>query len=86
MGSILAYAKGGGVPRRRIRRVVRRALGRGFGWLWAAYAVSSLGTWLAFSAFPLIAVVELHAGASVVAALAAVGPAVGAVLSVPLSS
>ena len=64
--------------------MVRRALGRGFGWLWAAYAVSSLGTWLAFSAFPLIAVVELHAGASEVAALAAVGPAVGAVLAVPL--
>ncbi len=64
--------------------MVRRALGRGFGWLWAAYAVSSLGTWLAFSAFPMIAVLELHAGASEVAALAAVGPAVGAVLAVPL--
>jgi len=64
--------------------VVRRALGGGFGWLWAAYAVSSFGTWLAFSAFPLIAVLELHAGAAEVAALAAVGPAVGAVLAVPL--
>ncbi|MFH8799655.1 MFS transporter [Streptomyces sp. NPDC017936] len=62
----------------------RRALGRDFGWLWAAYAVSTFGTWLAFGAFPMIAVLELHAGPSQVAALAAVGPAVGAVLAVPL--
>lgn len=63
---------------------MRRALGRDFGWLWAAYAVSGVGTWLAFNAFPMIAVLELHAGPSQVAALAAVGPAVGAVLAVPL--
>ncbi|MFI1047473.1 MFS transporter [Streptomyces griseoruber] len=63
---------------------MRRALGRDFGWLWAAYGVSTFGTWLAFSAFPMIAVLELHAGPSEVAALAAVGPAVGAVLAVPL--
>lgn len=84
MGPILAYAEGVACPAIRIPRVVRRALGRDFGWLWAAYSVSSLGTWLAFSAFPLIAVLELHAGPSAVAALAAVGPAVGAVLAVPL--
>jgi MFS family permease len=83
-GAILAYPDGGVCPPATIPRVVRRALGRDFGWLWAAYAVSSLGTWLAFSAFPMIAVLELHAGASEVAALAAVGPAVGAVLAVPL--
>ncbi|MFI7497770.1 MFS transporter [Streptomyces sp. NPDC049687] len=64
--------------------MVRQALGRDFGWLWSAYTVSSVGTWVAFSAFPLIAVLELHAGPSEVAALAAVGPAVGAVLAVPL--
>ncbi|MFF0592219.1 MFS transporter [Streptomyces antibioticus] len=64
--------------------MVRGALGRGFGWLWAAYAMSSFGTWLAFSAFPLIAVVVLRAGPAEVAALAAVGPAVGALLAVPL--
>ncbi len=64
--------------------MVRGALGRGFGWLWAAYAMSTFGTWLAFSAFPLIAVVVLHAGPAEVAALAAVGPAVGALLAVPL--
>ncbi|MFD9390608.1 MFS transporter [Streptomyces sp. NPDC060000] len=64
--------------------MVRRALGRDFGWLWAAYAVSGYGTYLAFNAFPMIAVLVLHAGSSEVAALAAVGPAVGALLAVPL--
>ncbi|WP_256252046.1 MFS transporter [Streptomyces sp. yr375] len=63
---------------------MRRALGRDFGWLWGAYSVSALGTGLAFSAFPLIAVVALRAGPAEVAALAAVGPAVGALLAVPL--
>lgn len=71
-------------PPATIPRMVRRALGRDFGWLWASYTVSSFGTWLAFNAFPMIAVLELHAGASAVAALAAVGPAVGALLAVPL--
>ncbi|MET8942843.1 MFS transporter [Streptomyces sp. NPDC004542] len=59
-------------------------MGRRFGWLWAAYAVSALGTWLAFDAFSVIAVLVLHAGAAEVALLAASGPAVGAVLAVPL--
>ncbi|MFC8245786.1 MFS transporter [Streptomyces chartreusis] len=63
-----------------------RALGRRFGWLWAAYAVSSLGTWLAFDAFALIAVVVLHAGATEVSLLAASGLAVGAALAVPLGA
>ena len=58
--------------------------GRQFGWLWAAYSVSTLGTWLAFDAFPLIAVLVLHAGPAQVSALAAAGLAVGAVLAVPL--
>ncbi|MEV5431993.1 MFS transporter [Streptomyces sp. NPDC052701] len=62
----------------------RRALGRRFGWLWAAFAVSSYGTGLGFGAFPLIAVLVLDAGAAQVAALAAAGRAVGAVLAVPL--
>ncbi|MFF7314096.1 MFS transporter [Streptomyces sp. NPDC008137] len=62
----------------------RRSLGRRFGWLWGAYAVSTAGTWLAFDAFALIAVLVLHAGPTQVALLAAVGPAVGAVVSVPL--
>ncbi|MFI0901229.1 MFS transporter [Streptomyces sp. NPDC020983] len=59
-------------------------LGRRFGWLWGAYGTSALGTWLAFGAFPLIAVRVLHAGPAQVAALAATGAAVGAVVAVPL--
>lgn len=63
-----------------------RSLGRRFGWLWAAYAVSTFGTRLAFDAFPLIAVLVLHAGATEVALLAASGLAVGAVVAVPLGA
>ncbi|RLK58955.1 MFS transporter [Actinokineospora cianjurensis] len=63
-----------------------RALGRGFGWLWAAYSVSTFGTWLAFNAFPLIAVLVLQAGAAAVSLLAAAGQAVGAAVAVPLGS
>ncbi|NDU74836.1 MFS transporter [Actinomadura sp. DSM 109109] len=59
-------------------------LGRRFGWLWAAYGTSALGTWLAFGAFPLIAVQVLHAGPAQVAALACAGAAVGAAAAVPL--
>ncbi|MBQ1099406.1 MFS transporter [Streptomyces sp. b94] len=59
-------------------------LGRRFGWLWAAYSVSTFGTRLAFDAFPLIAVVVLDAGTAQVAALAAAGLAVGALVAVPL--
>ncbi|GAA3399188.1 MFS transporter [Streptomyces roseoviridis] len=60
------------------------SLGRRFGWLWAAYGTSALGTWLAFGAFPLIAVQVLHAGPAEVAALSAAGAAVGAAVAVPL--
>lgn len=60
------------------------SLGRRFEWLWAAYAVSTFGTRLAFDAFPLIAVLVLDAGPARVAALAAAGLAVGAVVAVPL--
>ena len=62
----------------------RRALGREFGWLWRAYAVSSFGTSLAFGAFPVIAILVLHAGPGEVSALAAAGLAVGAAVAVPL--
>jgi MFS family permease len=64
--------------------VARRALGRQFGWLWAAYAVSAYGSGLAFGAFPLIAVLVLHASPAEVSALSAVGPAVGALIALPL--
>ncbi|MEU6038828.1 MFS transporter [Actinomadura sp. NPDC047616] len=59
-----------------------RSLGRKFGWLWAAYAVSTFGTRLAFDAFPLIAIYVLHAGPAEVSVLAASGAAVGAAVAV----
>ncbi|MQY30557.1 MFS transporter [Nocardia aurantia] len=61
------------------------SLGRNFGWLWAAYAVSAYGTGLGFGAFPLIAVLALHASPAQVSALSAVGPAVGALIALPLA-
>jgi MFS family permease len=64
--------------------VRRRRLGRQFGWLWSAYAVSSLGTWLAFNAFTIILIRVLHAGPVQVAAMSAAGTAVGALVAVPL--
>ncbi|NUS16399.1 MAG: MFS transporter [Streptomyces sp.] len=72
-----------GSGRRPGRRRGRR-LGRPFGWLWGAYGTSALGTWLAFGAFPLIAIRVLHAGPAQVAALSSVGAAVGAAAAVPL--
>jgi MFS family permease len=62
----------------------RRSLGRQFEWLWAAYAVSTLGTGLAFGAFPLIAILVLHTGPAGVSALAAAGLAAGAAAALPL--
>ncbi|MFD5553610.1 MFS transporter [Streptomyces sp. NPDC127068] len=62
----------------------RRKPGRRFGRLWAAYAVSAYGSSLGFGAFPLLAVLVLESGPAQVAALAATGRAVGAVLAVPL--
>ncbi|KWV60712.1 MFS transporter [Bradyrhizobium macuxiense] len=61
-----------------------RSLGRGFDWLWAAFAISAVGTWVAFDAFPLIAILVLHVGPGAVSALAAVGPLAGAAMAVPL--
>ncbi|MCX4451441.1 MFS transporter [Streptomyces sp. NBC_01789] len=65
--------------------VGRRALGRPFGLLWGAYAVSAYGSGLGFGALPLLAVLVLHAGPAEVSALSAVGPAVGALIAVPLA-
>jgi MFS family permease len=67
-----------------IRRWSRRSLGRQFGWLWAAYAVSAYGSGIGFGAFPLIAIRVLHSGPVEVSALSAAGLAVGAVVAVPL--
>ncbi|MGW3644909.1 MFS transporter [Streptomyces sp. NPDC000878] len=60
------------------------SLGVPFRWLWGAYAASLFGTWVAFDAFPLIAVLVLHVGPAQVSLLAAVGVAVGALVAVPL--
>ncbi|MGP4008016.1 MFS transporter [Streptomyces sp. 4N124] len=59
-------------------------LDRRFEWLWASYAVSTFGTFFAFDAFRLIAILVLDAGPTEVALLAAAGLAVGAVVAVPL--
>ncbi|KAB1916171.1 MFS transporter [Micromonospora sp. AMSO31t] len=64
--------------------MVRRSLGRQFGWLWAAYAVSAYGSALGFGAMPLIALLVLHASPAQVSALSAVGPAIGALVALPL--
>jgi MFS family permease len=64
--------------------VAMRSLGRQFGWLWAAFAVSTFGTCLAFDAFPLIAILVLHSGPTEVSLLASAGRAVGAAVAVPL--
>src|SRR5215470_3352962 len=67
------------------RRLTRPVLGRQFGWLWASYAASAYGSGLALGSLPLIAVLVLHAGPAEVSALSAVGPAVGALIAVPLA-
>jgi MFS family permease len=59
-------------------------MSRGFRLLWAAYAVSAYGSGLGFGALPLLAVLVLHAPPAQVSLLSAVGPAVGALLAVPL--
>src|SRR3954447_26244197 len=63
---------------------MRSSMGRQFGCLWAAFAVSTFGTWLAFDAFPLIAILVLDAGPAAVSLIAAAGLAVGAAVAVPL--
>lgn len=50
-----------------------RARRASFAWLWAAYAVSVFGTWVALDAFPLIAILVLDAGPAAVSGLAAAG-------------
>ena len=72
------------------REGAAEAWGAGTGWgggsggCGRAYGTSALGTWLAFGAFPLIAIQVLHAGPAEVAALSSVGAAVGAAVAVPL--
>ncbi len=63
---------------------MRVHMGRSFGWLWSAYAVSTYGTWIAFGAFPLIAIRVLHSPAFAVSLLDAAGLAVAAIVAFPL--
>jgi MFS family permease len=63
---------------------MRVQMGRSFGWLWSAYAVSTYGTWIAFGAFPLIAIRVLHSPAFAVSLLEAAGLAVAAIVAFPL--
>jgi MFS family permease len=56
----------------------------GFGWLWAAYAISTFGTYLAFDAFSLVAIIALHAGPAKVSILASAGLAIAAVAAIPI--
>ncbi|MRH92860.1 MFS transporter [Nocardia sp. SYP-A9097] len=63
---------------------MRVQLGRNFGWLWSAYAVSTYGTWIAFGAFPLLAVRVLDSNAFAVSLLEAAGLAVAAVVAFTL--
>ncbi len=65
----------------RVRRGLRESP---FGWLWGAFAVSTLGTWLAFDAFSMVAILALHARPLQVSLLAAAGLAVAAIVAVPL--
>jgi MFS family permease len=66
------------------KSVGRQSLGRQFGWFWSAYAVSTFGSWLAFDAFAVIAILVLHSGTTAVAVLASAGLAAGAVVALPL--
>ena len=58
---------------------------RRFAWLWLAYAIGAAGTFIAFDAFPLIAILVLHASSTEVSVLAAMGLAVGAIVAVPIA-
>jgi MFS family permease len=74
----------GEVGERVLNRWRRASLGRTFGWLWAAYAVSAYGSGLGFGAFSVVAIKVLNAGSAQVAALSSAGLAIGALLAVPL--
>jgi MFS family permease len=63
--------------------VARRSLGRQFGWLWSAYAISAYGSGIGLGAFSVIAIRVLRSGPAEVSLLTAAGLAVGAVVAVP---
>lgn len=80
---MIQYPSSGCLPLINVR-LYSRPLGRQFGWLWAAYAVSAYGSGLGFGAFSFVAILALDAGPAEVALLAAAGLAVGAAVAVPL--
>ncbi|PPK71105.1 MFS transporter [Actinokineospora auranticolor] len=59
-------------------------MGREFGWLWAAFTVSAVGSTVALDSMGLIAILVLGSGTVELALLAAAGRAVGALVAVPL--
>jgi MFS family permease len=61
-------------------------LGRDFGWLWGAYAVSAAGSGIGMGSLPLVALLVLHASALQVSLLAAVSGIGAALISLPLGS
>jgi hypothetical protein len=63
--------------------VTHRKLGRQFGWLWAAYAVSAYGSGLGFGAVGLIAISVLRSSPTSVSALSSASLIVGALVAVP---
>ncbi|MGA4542691.1 MFS transporter [Uniformispora flossi] len=62
----------------------QKSLPADFTRLWFAYAISTLGTYLALDAFPLVALTVLDASTTQISLLASVGLAVGALVAVPL--
>src|SRR4051794_32468871 len=64
--------------------MARRGLGRQIRRVGGGYAVRAYRSRLGFGALRRIAVVVLHGGPAEVAVLSAAGPAVGALLAVPL--
>ena len=60
------------------------SLGRDFRLLWGAYAVSPVGTWLAFDAFPIIAIIVLHTDPTTISLLASTNLAANTLIAVPL--
>ncbi len=63
-----------------------RRLSRDFHRLWAAYAVTEIGSALGSGALPLIAVLALHVSTLQVTTLAALSGLAGAVIALPLGS
>lgn len=62
------------------------ALSHDFRRLWAAYAISAIGSGIGYGALPLVAVLVLDVSTFQVSLLAALSAVAGAVLALPMSS